>query len=262
MATSTIGRVGPGIGDIARRAVVWRDAHPLGERLLIAAGLAVAWTVSYHVLARIIDAGRAVSLRTPFDAAVPFLPWTIVGYGLCYGAALYPAFVVRSPALLRRIALAYVVVIAASLACFVLFPVTSAGFRPPLSEIDARTLVGWAVRLVYALDPPMNLFPSLHVGLAAIGAAGACRASPRLGAPAVGIVALTIISVCTVKQHYLVDAVAALLLVALVDHALLRGYDPGDGPRAFTWRGVAGYFVLQAGLYGVLTLAFLAGVRV
>jgi hypothetical protein len=247
----------------AERARAWRDAHPRVERVAIAVVLAAAWTVGYQLIGRAIDPRRAVSLRTPLDAAIPFVPETIFLYGLVYGAALYPLFVVRSLPLLRRAALAYALVIGGSLLCFGLFPVTCAGLRPPLAAVDPRTLCGWGVRLVYDLDPPVNLFPSLHVGLAAIGALVAWRADRRAGALAVLIVLLTIVSITTVKQHYLVDAVAALLLVWLVHRRVLRDWTPpaGDGPLAYSWRGPAAYVVFQAGLYALCALAFAAGVR-
>jgi hypothetical protein len=248
---------------LGARAGDFLDVRPRTERVLTAVILALAWTGGYQTIGWSIDGGRAVSLATPLDGAIPFIPETVYLYGLVYGAALYPLFVVRSRALLRRTALAYVVVIAVSLACFVVFPVTCAALRPPLAEVDPGTLHGWGLRLIYRLDPPANLFPSLHVGLAAIGAAAAWRACPRHALLAVGIVAGTVLSVCTVKQHFVADAVAALALVALVDQRLLRTFrPPDDEPLAYGWRGPAGYVVLQLGLYGALALAFAAGVRV
>jgi hypothetical protein len=252
------------VGAAWRDAARWIDAHPLGERVLLAAAIATSWSAGYHAIGWTTDVGAAVALGTALDRAVPFVPETVYLYGLVYAASLYPLFAIRSRALLRRAALAYVLVIAASLTCFALFPVTCAGFRPPLEALEARTLHGWALRLVYTLDPPTNLFPSLHVGLAAIGAAATWQASRALAVPAVGILAATLVSILTVKQHFLVDALAALLVVSLVHDQVLRPFRPapGDEPLAFSWRGPTGYLVLQVGLYALLALAYVAGVRV
>ena len=80
----------------------------------------------------------------------------------------------------------------------------------------------WAVGQLRVFDAPTSCFPSLHVGVAAIGALSVMRA-PSLRAPrlftAVVVVwaALVCISTVTVKQHYLVD-VAGGLAVALAVH--------------------------------------------
>lgn len=246
-----------------QEAADWIQRHPLAERVLLAFTIAASWIAGYHAIGWTTDLGQAVTLDTALDRAIPFVPETVYLYGLVYGASLYPLFVIRSRELLRRAAMAYVAVIVASLLCFLLFPVTCAGFRPPLEAIDPRTLHGWGVRLVYALDPPTNLFPSLHVGLAAVGAAAAWRASPRLALPAVGILVATVVSILTVKQHFLVDALAALLLVCVVHDRVLRPFQPAaDELLAFSWRGPAGYLVLQVGLYALLAVTFAAGVRV
>ncbi len=247
-----------------RGAARWLDQHPLGERVALAGAIATAWIAGYHAIGWTTDLDRAVRLDTALDRAIPFVPQTVYLYGLVYGASLYPLFVIRSRALLWRAAAAYVLVIAASLLCFVVFPVTCAGFRPPTEAIDARTLHGWGVRLIYDLDPPTNLFPSLHVGLAAVGAAATWRASPRLAVPALGILLATVVSIATVKQHFVADALAAFLLVTVVHDRVLRPFRPApdDEPLAFSWWGPAGYLALQLGLYALLALAFAVGVRV
>lgn len=269
MATLTIDlghapEAGARPGDLAQRGAAWLGAHPLAERVLIAVTVSTLWTGGYHLIGWRTDPTRATSLATGLDRAIPFVPESVYLYGLVYGAALYPLFALRSRRLLHRTTLSYLLVIGASFACFALFPVSCASLRPPLEGLDERTLHGWALRLIYTLDPPTNLFPSLHVGLAAIGAASVRRASRGHGWLAGSIVAATVVSICTVKQHFVVDAVAALAVVALVDDRVLRPFraDPVEGPLAFSWPAAAGYVAFQAGLYGLCGLAFLSGVRV
>lgn len=251
-------------GDLAHRGAAWLEAHPLAERAIIAVTVSTLWTGGYHLIGWTTDPTRTTSLATGLDRAIPFVPETVYLYGLVYGAALYPLFALRSRRLLHRTVLAYLLVIGASLTCFALFPVSCASLRPPLEAVDERTLHGWGLRLIYTLDPPTNLFPSLHVGLAAIGAASLRRASRGHGWLAGSIVAATVVSICTVKQHFVVDAVAALALVAVVDDRVLRPFqaDPAEGPPAFSWPAAAGYLALQAGIFGLCGLAFLTGVRV
>lgn len=246
-----------------RTAADYLEGRPRVERVLTAVVIATAWMGGYHAIGWSLDPARAVSLTTPLDEAVPFVPETVYVYGLVYGAALYPLFVVRSRALLRRTALAYVAVIAVSLASFLVFPVTVSPLRPPLAALDPGTLHGWGLRLVYRLDPPTNCFPSLHVGLAAIGAAAVWRTERRHAALPLLIVVGTLVAVSTTKQHFVADGLAALLLVVGVDRALLQTYRPAEGERLhYGWQGPAGYVALQLGLYGALALAWGVGVRV
>lgn len=257
-------RAAPRPGDLAHRGAAWLDAHPLAERLLIGVTVMTLWTGGYHLIGWGTDPARTRSLATGLDRAIPFVPETVYLYGLVYGAALYPLFALRSRRLLHRTTLAYLLVIGVSLGCFALFPVSCAAFRPPLAALDEQTLHGWGLRLIYALDPPTNLFPSLHVGLATIGAASLSRAGRGHGLIAGAVVAATLVSICTVKQHFLVDAVGALLVVAVVDDRVLRPFraEPDELPLAFSWPAAAGYVALQASIYAACGLAFLSGVRV
>jgi hypothetical protein len=122
---------------------------------------------------------------------------------------LLPLFVVRDPAVFRRVALAYLLAIASAFAVFLLFPVTSQGLR-----VDARLyadagFAGWLLQLLYFLDPPLNLFPSLHLALALLAALAARRVHRRSGAAALAWTACIAASVCTTKQHFAVDALRA-----------------------------------------------------
>ena len=49
-----------------------------------------------------ISAGRAHSLATALDDAIPFVPWTVYPYSAAYAFVLLPLFVVRCPRLFAR----------------------------------------------------------------------------------------------------------------------------------------------------------------
>jgi hypothetical protein len=125
---------------------------------------------------------------------------------------LAPLFVLRSQRHFRRTAWAYTIVIVASLACFVAFPVTSAALRADVSAFGLDRLTWWAVRTLLAIDPPYNLFPSLHVSLCALAAFSMAEAAPRSRVSWYGALALIALSVCTTKQHVALDALGGLAL--------------------------------------------------
>ncbi|MEX2206535.1 MAG: phosphatase PAP2 family protein [Myxococcota bacterium] len=207
------------------------------------------------------DRADARSLATPLDAAIPFLLGSVVVYWSILPMGLLPVFVVAERDVFRRVALAYSVTIAVALAIFVAFPVTSAGFRPDAAAFADSGFAGWLLRLLHFLDPPLNLFPSLHLALAFLAALAAVRVRSPLGAVAVLWTLCIAVSVCTTKQHFAVDAVAGLALAALV-HRLVVARSCVPAARAdatFGARGIALFAGLVALFYAGLYGAYLVG---
>jgi len=215
-------------------------------------------------MGHLVDRESAHTVATPLDEAVPFLPWTAYVYALVYTAMLYPLFVVRCGRLFRRTVLAYAVTVGVSLLCFVLYPVTSLHLRPDISALDDSVFHNWGVHLCYTLDPPANLLPSLHMSVALVAAISSFMASRLFGSFAFIMVAAITPSILTMKQHYVLDAVAALPLVAAVYVAILRPYRHESSPpaeRAFSWRGPAAFLGFNAFFYLAFYAAFRAGLR-
>ncbi len=232
------------------------------ERALLSGALIAYFLLGYFGVGWLaIDPAYARSLATPLDAAIPFVLDSVVVYWSILPMGLLPIFAVREPSLFRRIALAYAIAITVSLAIFVAYPVTSAGLRvDPASFADAG-FAGWLLRLLYTLDPPLNLFPSLHLALATLAALAAWRVSRGLGAAALLWTACIAASVCTTKQHFAVDALAGVALAVLVQRAIVVRPRPafGDG-EGFGEAGVALFAALVALFYAGLYGAYLVGV--
>jgi membrane-associated phospholipid phosphatase len=227
------------------------------ERLALTAGLVAFFVIGYFGVGLTADPARARSLALAIDERVPFIAGSIWIYLWMFTAATIPVFVVRCRRLFRRTVLAYAVVIAASLLVFALFPVTSTGLRPDPSTLDRGRFDHWAVLVLYAVDPPYNLFPSLHLSIAALAAFSAAKASRRYALPMHVGVALVGVAICTVKQHFVLDGIAGLLLAGAADRVFLRPYRPQDGEvPAFGWRGPAAYGIALALVYGGLYVAF------
>jgi hypothetical protein len=232
------------------------------ERVVIGAGLLLYAFCGYFWIGASVDLASAASLATPLDARIPFVPESIYLYAAVYVLITLPVFVIESPALFRRAALAYALIVTVCLVCFRLYPVSGAELRPALETVEASPFVLWGLRLNYGLDPPVNLFPSLHLAGATIAAFAAGRARRAYGLAAAVPVVVVAISVCTVKQHFWVDAVAGVALAAVSHAALLRPFEipPGEHPS----RGpasLAGFVALLAACYGALYLAYRAGLE-
>ena len=250
-------------GDL-RQALFAPGALPCDarERLIVTSILLVVCFGGYYLLGLTQDPSRAATLNTALDDAIPCVPLFMHAYVLVYTALSFPLFVARCQRLFRRIAAGYGLVILGCLLVWAVYPVTAIGLRADVSALDMTRFEEWGLRVNYTLDPPMNLFPSLHMAIALLAALGAWRADRRVGACALVGAALVGVAICTVKQHYLADAVGGAALALLAYVTFVRSYDPaGAAPEqvAFSWRGPAGYLAFHGTVLGGLYAAFLAG---
>jgi len=211
----------------------------------------VGWVVT--------DPADARSLALPIDGRIPFLLGSVVVYWSILPMALLPIFVVRDAGTFGRVALAYAFSIAVALAVFVVFPVTAQGFRPDAREYSAAGFAGWLLQLLHFLDPPLNLFPSLHLALAFLAALAAAHVRSGVGALALAWTAVVAVSVCTTKQHFVLDTAAGIALGGIAHRAFVarRGFT-ARATANFGARGLAYFAALvamfYAGLYGAYRL--------
>jgi len=229
-----------------------------GERIALALSVGLVFFGGYFAIGLGVDPARARSLGTPLDDAIPFVPVSVVAYALVYTMMTLPIFVVRCEPLFRRVALGYLAVVIVSLGWFLAMPVTSAGLRADLTTLDPARFTSWGLRLLYAWDPPLNLFPSAHLAVATLAALVAWQVRRAYGVLAFGMLLPVALSISTVKQHYVVDGVAGAALAAACWAVLVRPHrTPADA--AYGWAGPAAFVLLNALVYWGLYLAFLAG---
>jgi hypothetical protein len=236
----------------------------LGGRLVAALLLLAVTALGYWTVAFAVDPAHARSLRTEVDDRIPFWAWSVYVYACVYTSLLYPLFVVRCPQLFRRTLESYAITIAACLVTWALFPVTAADLRPDLATLDGAVFHDWGVHLVYFLDPPTNLFPSLHMAIAALAALVAWKARPQYGLSALPVVLGVAVAITTMKQHYVVDGFAGLALAAVVYRLRVASFAAdgvGESRRAYSWRGPALFACFHGSVYLALYVAFRAGFR-
>ena len=247
--------------DAASRDVLFSS---VGSRIAAALAMLALTIVGYRAVGFGVEPGSAHTLRLAVDDRIPFWPWTIYLYSWVYTSMLYPLFVVRCPRLFRRTVEVYGLTVAASLATWAVFPVTSIGLRPDIRHLDTSVMHNWGVALTYYLDPPYNLFPSLHLAAASLAMLVAWKARPLFGLCALAVLLGVAMSIFTMKQHYVLDGLAALVVVAVVHRLRLASYRAerdADGPVAYTWRGPALYACFHGCVYLALYTAFLLGFR-
>jgi hypothetical protein len=222
------------------------------ERTILVAELGAFFAIGYVGVALTKSLGSEHVLGTPLDTRIPFVAWSVWVYFLGFFIPFAPVFIVRSRVLLSRTATAYGAVIAISLISFASFRVTSEWLRVPLAHLDPTQLSERAVALLYHIDPYYNLFPSLHVSLNVLAAFSTWKASKRIGLVLFVAASFVGASVCTVKQHFVADALGGIALAAVVAAVSFR-FEPHDRVvGAYSWQGPATYCVLVVSAYAVL----------
>lgn len=157
------------------------------------------------------------------DRTVQLEPSWILVYASLYVFVLLPLLVVRQDDLFRRTLLAYLMVMTVAYLCFLINPTAS----PRPASVAGNDYFAWGLRLNYSLDVPYNCFPSLHVSHSFVSALACYRVHRGIGIAAVLWATLIGVSTVYTKQHYIVDAIAGML-VALVAYFVLMRHTPRE----------------------------------
>ena len=155
-------------------------------------------------------------MGTAADQMVPFLPWTVAVYFGCYlgWAAVYILCAgQKDSAAAYRFFLADFLAKGVCLVCFLLLPATLARPVPQGSDLWSAM-----VRFLYRIDPPRNLFPSIHCLVSWLCFLGIRdrRGLPPWAAPVTAVGAMLVcLSTLTTRQHVAVDVLAGIALAEL-----------------------------------------------
>jgi membrane-associated phospholipid phosphatase len=184
--------------------------------------------VAYNWTGQLYPAGSGFRLDTGLDSIIPFVPQMIVFYvylfyPLAFLTMLYFSFIEYK--LGYALGWSLVATNAIAIIVYVIFPVSTFWYR---QELLAQPIVGnvWADQVynVFANDTSFNCFPSLHAAVSTICFFSWFRYAkikPSKTTKAVAIAALiiavgVIISTLFIKQHYIADEIAGVVLALLV----------------------------------------------
>lgn len=154
-------------------------------------------------------------LSLPVDAAVPFLPWTIVIYIGCFAVwFLCYRFIAGLPRERSdRFFCSNILGKAVCLLFFLFLPTTMA--RP---DVSGTSFWEYAMCLLYSTDTPDNLFPSIHCLISWLcwaGIRGSRDVPLRIRASALLMALFVCVSTLTVRQHVIADVIAAIVLAEI-----------------------------------------------
>lgn len=149
-------------------------------------------------------------LRTRLDDAIPFWPWTAWCYLPFYAGVFIIAVAgIKRRALFNRAVMAVLIVMSLGAIghVFVSAEYPRPVLHPPYPDLSAAFLA-WVQRI----DPPGNVFPSLHVAHTTMLALLLIKDRPRLGRIALAMATALALSTLTTKQHFLADVVSGYAL--------------------------------------------------
>jgi membrane-associated phospholipid phosphatase len=184
--------------------------------------------VAYDWTGQLYPAGSGFRLETSLDAVIPFVPemvifYVFLFYPLVILTMLYFAFIEYK----RGYALGWslVAINAIAVLIYIVFPVSTYWYR---QDLLAHPMIGnvWADQVynVFANDTSFNCFPSLHAAVSTI-----CffiwfqyaKIKPSKTTKAASVAALVIavgviLSTLFIKQHYIADEIAGVMLALVV----------------------------------------------
>jgi membrane-associated phospholipid phosphatase len=149
-------------------------------------------------------------LRTRLDDAIPFWPWTAWCYLPFYAGVFIIAIIgIKRRALFNRALVSVMIVMTIGAVGHILIgaeyprPI----IHPPYPDISSAFLAA-----VQRIDPPGNVFPSLHVAHTTMLALILIKDRPRLGRVALAMATALALSTLTTKQHFIADVVSGYAL--------------------------------------------------
>ena len=165
----------------------------------------------YFLTEALIPASRCTPIRCFLDDWIPFCEWFVIPYVLWYalvaGSLLY--FALYDIAAFRSLSTYLMVTQAVAMATYILLP-SRQDLRPAV--FPRENLLTGAVGLLYRIDTNTNVCPSLHVAYSlGIGSTWLRQEIPKA---CKGGLLLFVILICLstafIKQHSVLDALAAL----------------------------------------------------
>ena len=175
----------------------------LAERIGLSVGFLLFFEL-YYPLNAFTASRETWKPITTLDEAAPFLPGFVFAYISIYYISVVPAFLFKSRWVLRRAIMAYTTMSIVAFIIFLAFPVEMV-LRPDIGE--GGGFASWLLAMIYTVDHPYNCCPSLHVGLALMGAFTISCVDRRFGQVAWVIAFLVCASTLFIKQHYIIDVV-------------------------------------------------------
>lgn len=238
--------------------------QPFFHHNLVAAGLVLAVGLLLYVVVNQLTGLRpGVTFVTIADAIVPFMPAAVFGLLFFIPLFIFPFMLISEPLIIRRIAWGIIISIFIVLAVFLALPT-----RVPRPGIPTQeNFLYWLVAFLYISDNPVNCLPAFSLTISIF--ISLCMWSLARLAGWVSFAATAVVSLSSLllRQHYLADVLASLVIGYAVYRFFARPVLKNKLPAGLVvspgeWQRLALRITLvYFGLIGAGLLLFEAGLR-
>lgn len=184
----------------------------------------VGYFALYFLTENLIPRERCAVMWCPLDDTIPFCEWFVIPYVGWYGLIVFSLgyFLLYDVDSFKRLQGYIIVTQVVAMAVYILFP-SCQNLRPETMPRD--NLLTRCIGLLYAFDTSTNVCPSLHVAYS-LGIASVWlkrkESSPVWKACVVVMVVLICLSTIFIKQHSVLDGLAALPVCLLAEIIIFR----------------------------------------
>lgn len=185
------------------------------ERVLLLAAVTLVFVAAYFGASFLMWRAPIVLAWDPVRL-IPCISAYVIPYSSAYFVPVLLLVVRMDRSDFRRLIAALAATIVLSVPWFVLWPLV-----PPHAMLGIGPFES-VLSLIYRTDVNGNCFPSLHVSLAFLTAAGVGRSNPKWRGLLMGWATLVAISTVVVHQHYLIDVFGGMAYAAVVWKAFFR----------------------------------------
>ena len=200
-----------------------RIVEPQYRHLLLLSGW-IVYFLLFVLTEKLIPLERCHLVHSVLDDRIPFREEFVVfyvgWYGLVFGALLY--YIRYDVARFRHLQVLLIITQMTAMAAYILWP-SRQDLRPEV--FPRENVFTWIVSLIYELDTPTGVCPSLHVAYS-VGIATTFlgdRCANRGWKAAVCVLAVLIsLSTMFIKQHAALDVATGALLGLLAELAVRR----------------------------------------
>jgi len=187
-------------------------------QILLALLMFGIWAAGYYFIAFITEAQTTHTLPTlAWEREVPLTPEFVFIYLTIYPTFLLPFLFIHQKDFFRLFSFTYITVMCACYLVYLFYPVSID--RPELVEYSFST---WVLGIVYGADRPWNCFPSLHVAMSLLAALTILEVHRIRGMLTLLLTFWIAFSTVLIKQHYVLDVVAAMLLTVTIYFVYIR----------------------------------------
>ena len=187
-------------------------------QLLLALLMFGIWAAGYFFIASVTVAQTTHTLPTfAWEREILLTPEYVFIYLTIYPTFLLPFLFIHQKDFFRLFSFAYITVMCVCYLVYLFYPVSLN--RP---ELTVNSFSTWVLGIVYRADRPWNCFPSMHVAMSLLAALTILEVHRFRGMLILLLTFWIAFSTVLIKQHYVLDVVAAMLLTFVIYFVYIR----------------------------------------